>query len=198
VGACGAEMCVALADAPRAPIPAFPQRGKEQNPGLRPALSPAPLPQAGEGKTRRLARNFSLAAPLLCLGCAAVQDAPRLAYECPRNLRFEARLYQDLALLEGQRGFVRLTRTDDGEGGTPRYRDDTLLAEFGLGPDGRTVALHYTGIPETVSCQGQTPGAVRAAARAAPTPPRPPPPPEPSAPVPTNVRTEAAPTWPYN
>ena len=139
-----------------------------------------------------------LAAPLLCAGCAAVPDAPRLAYECPRNLRFEARLYQDLALLEGQRGFVRLARTDDGAGGTPRYRDDTVLAEFGLGPDGRTVELHYTGIPETVSCRGQTPGAVNVAARPAPTPPRPPPPPAPPEPVRTNVRTEAAPSWPYN
>ena len=131
-----------------------------------------------------------------------MQDAPRLAYACPNDLRFEARLYQDMAFLEGQRGFARLPRTEDGAGGqedeTPvlRYRDATLLAEFGLGLDGRLAALHYTGIPETVYCRASAAGAVRAAPRRAPTPPAPP---EPPAPVQTNVRTDDDPrNRPYN
>jgi len=124
----------------------------------------------------RLVAQLSLAAPLFCAGCVVWQDAPRLSYQCPNDLRFEARLYKDMALLEGQRGFTRLARTDDGQGGAPRYRDGTLLAEFGLGLNGRLAALRYTGIPETVYCQrvlaqGTTPDAVRAARRLAPTPP---------------------------
>ncbi|MDR0275886.1 MAG: hypothetical protein LBI48_11235 [Burkholderiaceae bacterium] len=124
---------------------------------------------------QRLASRLLCAAPLFCAGCATLQDAPRLAYLCPHDLRFEARLYQDMAFLEGRRGFARLARTDDGAGGTPRYRDATLLAEFGLGPDGRLAALRYTGIPEIVYCRGAAAGAVRAAPRLAPTPPSPPP-----------------------
>ena len=43
-------------------------------------------------------------------GCAALQDAPRLSYACPNALSFEARLYQDMALLEGLRGHAVLER----------------------------------------------------------------------------------------
>ena len=33
-------------------------------------------------------------------------DAPRLRYHCPYELQFEARLYQDMAIVEGLRGFL--------------------------------------------------------------------------------------------
>lgn len=46
-------------------------------------------------------------------GCASVVDAPRLRYHCPYGLVFDARLYQDMALLEGLRGQVTLQRLDD-------------------------------------------------------------------------------------
>jgi len=149
---------------------------------------------------------FFCSAPLLVAGCAGMQDAPRLAYQCPNDSHFEARLYQDMAFLESPRGFVRLARIGDGEGGAPRYRDDTVLVEFGLGLGGRLAALHYTGIPEAVYCerapatQGAALPAVRAAPLLAPTPPLPPPPPDPRASVWTNVRTGAGPArvgaWP--
>ncbi|MBP6754483.1 MAG: hypothetical protein KA145_16335, partial [Alicycliphilus sp.] len=50
-----------------------------------------------------IAKNclFALSLPALLSACAALQDAPRLNYLCPNDLRFEARLYQDMALLEG-------------------------------------------------------------------------------------------------
>lgn len=121
-------------------------------------------------------------------GCAAWQDAPRLAFQCPRELRFEARLYQDMALLEGLRGHAVLERVADADG-TLRYADPTVQARFGLGLDGRLARLDYTGIPEPVYCEHQ-PGAGAPAVRAIARPgPRPPPPrPDPNAPVQTNIR----------
>ena len=126
-------------------------------------------------------------------GCAALQDAPRLTYACPNALSFEARLYQDMALLEGLRGHAVLERVadhHDGEGdGALRYADPTVRAQFGLGVQGRLARLDYTGIPEPVYCEHQ-PGAGAPAVRAIARPgPRPPPPrPDPNAPVQTNIR----------
>lgn len=57
-------------------------------------------------------------------GCASVVDAPRLRYHCPHGLVFDARLYQDMALLEGLRGQVTLQRLGD------------AAASPGSGPDG--------------------------------------------------------------
>ena len=132
----------------------------------------------------------NLLALALLGGCAAWQDAPRLAFQCPRELRFEARLYQDMALLEGLRGHAVLERVA-GDDGALHYADPTVQARFGLGLDGRLVRLDYTGIPEPVYCQ-HLPGAdaPAAAVRASPRPgPRPPPPrPDPNAPVQTNIR----------
>ena len=133
-------------------------------------------------------RPASLLALALLGGCAAWQDAPRLAFQCPRELRFEARLYQDMALLEGLRGHAVLERVADADG-TLRYTDPTVHARFGLGLDGRLARLDYTGIPEPVYCEHQ-PGAGAPAVRAIARPgPRPPPPrPDPNAPVQTNIR----------
>ncbi len=36
--------------------------------------------------------GFTATLGLLLAGCAALQDAPRLAYQCPNSLGFEARL----------------------------------------------------------------------------------------------------------
>jgi len=133
-------------------------------------------------------RPASLLALALLGGCAAWQDAPRLAFQCPRELRFEARLYQDMALLEGLRGHAVLERVA-GDDGALHYADPTVQARFGLGLDGRLVRLDYTGIPEPVYCEHQ-PGAGAPAVRAIARPgPRPPPPrPDPNAPVQTNIR----------
>ncbi len=139
--------------------------------------------------TRRVGL-LGCAGALLLTGCAAVRDAPRLLYLCPNELRFEARLYEDMALLEGLRGHAVLERlaADDG---ALRYADVTVRAEFGLGVDGRLVRLDYTNIPEPVYCEraateGDAGAQVRAHARPGP---RPPPPFDPDAPVRTNIRT---------
>ena len=126
-------------------------------------------------------------------GCAAAFDAPRLAYQCPQQLSFEARLYQDMALLEGLRGHARLERVAvPGDETALQYADPTVQASFGLGTDRRLVRLAYTGIPEAVYCQrapavdGAAPAPVQATERPGP---RPPPPFDPDAPVETNIRT---------
>lgn len=148
-------------------------------------------------------------------GCASVADAPRLSYLCPNELSFEARLYQDMAILEGLRGHVILARMADGpasatpasaaaEGderqpdtetsGQPAeglaYADETVRAWFGLGVHGRLARLDYTTIPEPVYCERRLTTAddppVAAAPREGPRPP--PPPPDPNAPVQTNIR----------
>jgi len=119
-------------------------------------------------------------------GCAAGLDAPRLAYQCPRGLSFEARLYQDMALLEGLRGHLVLERVAaSGEAGAPasheaalQYADPTVRASFALGLDQRLVRLDYTGIPDPVYCErapaldNAAPAPVQAAARPGPRPPR--------------------------
>lgn len=138
------------------------------------------------------ARLGGLAAVLLA-GCAALLDAPRLGYQCPNELRFEARLYQDMAILEGLRGHAVLERVpgEDGDAGALRYADPTVHAQFGLGVDGRLVRLDYTRIPEPVYCEHvAAPDEAAAPVRAAPRlGPRPPPPFDPDAPVETNIRT---------
>ncbi|MFT4195604.1 hypothetical protein [Ottowia sp.] len=125
-------------------------------------------------------------------GCAATFDAPRLAYQCPRQLGFEARLYQDMALLEGLRGHARLERVAVPEDKTALvYADSNVRASFGLGVDRRLVRLDYTGIPEPVYCErapatdGATPAPVQPTERPGP---RPPQPFDPNAPVQTNIR----------
>ncbi|MDO5626072.1 MAG: hypothetical protein Q4G71_15455 [Pseudomonadota bacterium] len=141
-------------------------------------------------------RNPALSLLALSLaGCASMLDAPRLQYLCPHDLRFEARLYEDMALLEGLRGHAVLERLPDepAEAAGPRYADPTVRASFGLGLDGRLARLDYTTIPEPVYCQRQ-PGIDDARAstvRAHPRPgPRTPPPFDPDAPVQTNIRLE--------
>jgi hypothetical protein len=130
--------------------------------------------------------------PLLLAGCAAMLDAPRLAYQCPNGMSFEARLYEDMARLEGLRGHAVLERVaaKDDEA-TLQYADPTVQAQFGLGVGQRLVRLVYTGIPEPVYCQraptvsGATPAPIQATGHPGP---RPPPPFNPDAPVQTNIR----------
>lgn len=131
--------------------------------------------------------------------CAALRDAPRLAYECPNGLSFEARLYEDMALLEGQRGHVVLERLPHQRADELLYSDPTLIADFGLGLGQRLVRLTYTDIPEPVTCTRAPTAAAAAEApvRAAPRPgPRNPPPFDPNAPVQTNIRTGEGPVGP--
>jgi len=132
------------------------------------------------------------AAALLLAGCAALRDAPRLVYHCPNGLGFEARLYQDMAVLEGERGHVVLQRLPHQHDRELLYADPTVVADFGLGVDGRLVRLNYTSVPAPVYCE-RVPAADGADAppvRAAPRPgPRNPPPFDPDAPVQTNIRS---------
>ena len=53
-------------------------------------------------------------------------DAPRLRYHWPYELQFEARLYQDMAIVEGLRGFVVLERQAgaDADGGALQGEED--------------------------------------------------------------------------
>ncbi|MEZ5606634.1 MAG: hypothetical protein R3E52_05790 [Burkholderiaceae bacterium] len=127
----------------------------------------------------------------LLAGCASLRDAPRLAYQCPEGLSFEARLYQDMALLDGQRGHAVLERLPHRKADELAYADPTLTADFGLGIDRRLVRLSYAGIPEAVTCTRVVPTGgsdtpVRAAPRRGP---RNPPPFDPDAPIQTNIRT---------
>ena len=129
----------------------------------------------------------------LLAGCVHAPDAPRLYFQCPTGMGFEVRLYRDMALIEGERGHAVLERVglDASQPGL-RYADRLMLAEFGLGVDGRLVRLDYATIPEPVYCErelradaGDQPVPVRAAARDGP---RKPPPFDPDAPVETNIR----------
>ena len=141
---------------------------------------------------RAALRGLHYAWPLLLAGCVMTPDAPRLAYQCPQRLSFEARLYQDMALLEGQRGHAVLERVAvPGDAAALQYADRTVRASFGLGLDKRLARLDYTGIPEPVYCERAP-----AASDAPPAPvqatdqpgPRPQPPFDPDAPVQTNIR----------
>lgn len=130
--------------------------------------------------------------PTLLTACASVQDAPRLTFLCPNELRFEARLYQDMALLEGLRGHAVLERAADDSGEAALlYADATVRARFGLGLDGRLARLDYTRIPEPVYCERTVtarpgePPVVSASDRPGPRPP--PPRPDPNAPIETNI-----------
>lgn len=153
-------------------------------------------------------RCATLTAILTLAGCASMLDAPRMTYACAHDLRFEARLYEDMALLEGLRGHAVLERVKPAEGAPApddalRYADPTVRAQFGLGVDGRLARLDYTTIPEPVYCQrvagalvADAPQGAASAApldtpvRAHPRPgPRPPVPFDPNAPVETNIRT---------
>ena len=158
--------------------------------GIRTFRSNQALAQAGQAQAA--IKNIVLFSALLT-GCAALQDAPRLLYLCPNDLRFEARLYEDMAMLEGLRGHAVLERlADAGDAAQPRYADPTVRAQFGLGLEGRLARLDYTTIPEPVYCErapvaaGEAAPPVRAQARPGP---RPPPPFDPDAPVETNIRT---------
>jgi len=124
-------------------------------------------------------------------GCAAIRDAPRLAYQCPEGLRFEARLYEDMATLDGQRGHAVLERLPHQRDDELIYGDATLTADFGLGLEQRLARLSYANIPEAVTCTRVVPaGQPAVPVRAAPRPgPRNPPPFDPDAPVQTNIRT---------
>ncbi len=140
--------------------------------------------------------TLPVGAALLLASCATLQDAPRLTFMCPSELRFEARLYQDMALLEGLRGHAVLERVagavDDSGAAALVYADSTVRAQFGLGVGGRLARLDYTGIPEPVYCERAVTPRAGEPPSVEPTPrpgPRPPPPrPDPNAPVPTNIR----------
>lgn len=117
----------------------------------------------------------SIAAALLTAGCAAPQqEAPRLRYLCQHGQQFEARLYEDAALLDGQGGQQQLARAAE-DGGALGYADGTLHAVFGLGAGGREALLRYAGIPEAVHCRLTDGGAdaVRAVPRQQPKPAQP-------------------------
>ena len=135
-------------------------------------------------------------------GCASLTDAPRLAFTCPQKLDFEARLYRDMALMEGERGHAVLERvapSQDPEGAL-RYADPSVRASFGLGVDKRLVRLDYTGIPEPIYCERTpSPDGSRQPPVQATTwrdGPRPPPPFDPNAPIETNIRTGDGPQGP--
>lgn len=147
------------------------------------------MPLLASALLRRIAVGVALAG--LLSGCAAVRDAPRLAYRCPNGLGFEVRLYEDQALVEGERGHVVLERLPDTATSDLLYADPTLTADFGLGADQRLVRLTYTNIPEPVYCERVVaPGSAAVPVRAAPRlGPRNPPPFDPDAPVETNIRS---------
>lgn len=131
--------------------------------------------------------------------CAHVGDAPRLYYDCPTGMGFEVRLYEDMALIEGERGHVVLERVSDSD--ALQYADRLMRAGFGLGLDERLVRLDYATIPQPVYCTrrpgpaaGATPETshplAEPAVRAVPRPgPRKRPPHDPNAPVQTNIRS---------
>ena len=102
------------------------------------------------------ARGVVFPGALVCVllaGCAAPQqEAPRLRYLCQHGQLFEARLYEDAALLQGQNAQQQLARVSD-DGGALSYADATLHAIFGLGADGREAGLRYAGIPHEVHCR---------------------------------------------
>lgn len=156
---------------------------------------------------------------LALVACAHVGDAPRLYYSCPTGMGFEVRLYQDMALIEGERGHVVLERLLPADAAAPlRYADRLMRAEFGLGLDARLVRLDYATIPQPVYCTRRpgpqagasawvggvteaTPEAARwqsePTVRATPRPgPRKRPPHDPDAPVETNIRTGEGPMGP--
>ncbi|MET4577070.1 hypothetical protein [Ottowia thiooxydans] len=140
-------------------------------------------------------RSLGSFAVILCAAsltaCASLRDASRLSYVCPNDLRFEARLYQDMAILEGWRGHAVLARIAGQEGPetSPAYADETVRANFGLGMDGRLARLDYTSIPEPMYCQRVLAPGDNAPAKAAERegPKAPPPPPDPNAPIQTNI-----------
>lgn len=135
-----------------------------------------------------------VAAALLAAACAAPpQEAPALHYLCQHGQQFEARLYEDAALLHGQSAQQQLARVTD-DGGALSYSDGTLHALFGLGADGREASLRYAGIPQQVHCRrtdGGAAEAMRAWPRPKPQQPRAAEPGEGQAPreLPTNLRT---------
>ena len=173
-------------------------------------LTPARARAWVRARAPRCAAALALGALAALAGCALPPDAPVLGYSCTHGLAFQARLYADLALLEGGRGFDRLPRLPDGAGGVLRYgQDGRVLAEFGLGTERQLAQLRYAGIPDAIQCQrldsqplaGLLPRASGAAAAADGRPaappvqaseqpaPRPRPPPQPEAPIFTNIRT---------
>ena len=139
---------------------------------------------------------FALSLVATLTACATWQDAPRLTYACAQDMDFQARLYNDMAILEGSRGHAVLSRVmSEGAGEASLYADETVQARFGLGVDGRLVRLDYTNIPEPVYCElalahGEE-VKVRPAERAGPRTPAPPP--DPNAPVQTNIRVGEGP-----
>jgi len=151
---------------------------------------------------RDLIGALTLGTVLMLVGCASLTDAPRLAYACPEQRDFDARLYGDIAIIEGVRGHAVLKRVppENDPDGALRYADATVRASFGLGVDGRLVRLDYTGIPEPIYCQrkpspdgGGQPEVKATTWREGP---RPPPPFDPNAPVETNIRFGDAPLDP--
>ena len=160
------------------------------------SLHQYPLSLAGainRAPTSAGARGVVFPGVLACVllaGCAAPQqEAPRLRYLCQHGQQFEARLYEDAALLQGQNAQQQLARVEE-DGGALSYSDGALHALFGLGGDGREARLRYAGIPHEVHCRRiDGADAVRATPRQQPKPAQPEGGEEAPRELPTNLRT---------
>ncbi len=90
---------------------------------------------------------------------AAASRADTQLYRCGEGVRFTAVVNEDSAVLDGDWGKATLLRDAGGEGRARVYSNRNLRAEFNLGPDGRTAALHeLTGLdtarePRHLSCR---------------------------------------------
>lgn len=105
-----------------------------------------------------LSRSFGLALlPAGLAACTVSLDAPRMAYRCPNELMFQARLYSDMAVLDGLTGHVVLERQEQGTTDAPRYANAQLQAAFGLGLQQRLARLEYANIPDPVYCERMSP-----------------------------------------
>ncbi len=80
-------------------------------------------------------------------------------YRCNEGVGFTAVVNEESAVLDGDWGKATLLRDAGGQGQARVYSNRNLRAEFGLGPDGRTAALHeLTGLdssrePMHLSCR---------------------------------------------
>lgn len=72
----------------------------------------------------------------------ASMSADSQLYRCDEGVTFTAVVNEDSAMLDGDWGKASLLRDAGGEGRARIYSNRNLRAEFSLGPDGRTAALH--------------------------------------------------------
>ena len=119
-------------------------------------------------RQRAVGGVLALAGALVLASCAGHAPPDPVHYACPYDLDFDARLYSDMAMLEGARGHVALRRDPSAPKDALRYGDPTVQATFGLGIDQRLARLDYASIPEPVYCQREGAGPDSATVRAAP------------------------------